>query len=325
MQLSSVPSRRLPRVSPRRARQLAIASLVFLFLIVLSGASVRLSGSGLACPSVPECSNSVVPHTTASWIEFSNRVVSAAAGFFCIAVFIAFFLRDPRDKKLIWLAAAPPIGVLLQGVLGAITVYSGLKPGFVLSHFLLSYAILVMATMLVWRSGHERGWRPVSTDRLLVWLVRALFPLATLLVFLGTLSTAAGPHPGASATGEIVARLDWFGLDTLRILLHDHGHLGVGVLIYSTIVLAAAWRRGASQRLQRRLAAFIGVFVLQGVVGLIQYYNGLPAKLVWIHIALATTCWLLMLFCVLEAGRLAPRRAERPVPAPAEPSAALPR
>jgi cytochrome c oxidase assembly protein subunit 15 len=311
-----------PSVSPRRARQLAIASLVFLFLIVLSGASVRLTGSGLACPSVPECSNAVVPHTSASWIEFSNRVVSAAAGFFCIAVFIAFLLRDPRERKLLWLAAAPPIGVLLQGILGAITVYSGLKPGFVLSHFLLSYAILIAATALVWRSGHERGWRPESTDRVVVWGTRALFPLVTFLVFLGTLSTAAGPHPGSSATGEVVERLDWFGMDTLRILLHDHGHLGTAVLVYTLLLLIVAWRRKASRRLLARIGAFAVVFSLQGVVGLLQYYNGLPTGLVWIHISLATSCWLLMLFCVLEAGRLVPRTSESPARSTPGPSPA---
>jgi cytochrome c oxidase assembly protein subunit 15 len=305
-----------PSVSPRRANQFAIGSLVFLFLIVLSGASVRLSGSGLACPSVPECSNSVVPHTTASWIEFSNRVVSAAAGFLCIAVFFAFLWRNPRSKQLVWLAAVPPIGVLLQGILGAITVYSGLKPGFVMSHFLLSYTILIAATALVWRSSHPRGWRATSDDRLVVWLTRALFPVITFLVFLGTLSTAAGPHPGASATGEIVERLDWFGLDTLRILLHDHGHLGTAVMVYILILLAVAWRRHASPRLLRCLAALTVIFAMQGVVGLIQYYNGLPAQLVWIHIALATSVWLMMLFTVLEAGRLTPATERQPVPEP---------
>ena len=299
---------RLPRFSPRVAHRFAVASLVLLAFIVFTGAAVRLSGSGLACPNWPECNDQIINANAPEWIEFGNRLISGLVGMVALAVFFVMWRREPRDRTLVWLSAIPAVGVAAQGGLGALTVQYELKPGFVIAHFLLSFVILVGASFLVWRSNYPAGSRPRTDDYVSVWAVRAIFPLVTLLVILGTFATGAGPHPGSRATGEVTDRLDWFGGDTLHILILRHGHVGTFTFIFTAAVLALLTYRRAPARLRRRIAVLLGIYALQGCVGLYQYYNGLPAELVWIHIVLATVVWVLVLFAVFEAGRLTPRR-----------------
>jgi cytochrome c oxidase assembly protein subunit 15 len=305
---------RLPRFSPGRAHQFAVASLTLLAFIVFTGAAVRLSGSGLACPNWPECNDQIINANAPEWIEFGNRLISALVGFVALAVAFVMWRRDPFDRQLFLLSLLPALGVAAQGGLGAYTVYQDLKPGFVIAHFLLSFLILFGTTFLVWRSAHPVGSRPRATDAVAVWGVRALLPLVTLLVIFGTFATGAGPHPGSRATGEVTERLDWYGNDTLHTLILRHGHLGTATLIFTMLLLIVLWRRGASQVLLRRIAVLIAFYLVQGAVGLYQYYNGLPAELVWIHIVLATIVWILVLFAVFEAGRLEPRRNRQAVP-----------
>ena len=315
---------RLPRISPERAHQLAVISLGFLTFVVFTGAAVRLTGSGLACPNWPTCTEGqVIRGTTPEWIEFGNRLISGTVGLVAVAAFFAMLWRVPRRKQLVWVAALPAIGVAMQGGLGALTVKYDLKPTFVMAHFLLSFAILIAGAWLVWRSKHPEGTRPLAHDRVAVWGVRALLPLVTLLVVVGTWATAAGPHPGSRATGEVTERLDWFGTDTLQTLLVSHGRIGTGVLLFTLGLIAVLIKRGAPKPLIKRLGVLVGVYLLQGAVGLYQYKNGLPAELVWIHIVLATIVWLAVLFAAFEAGRLAPagRQTQAGPGEPSEPAA----
>lgn len=301
---------RLPRISPERALLIAQISLGFLTLVVFTGAAVRLTGSGLACPNWPTCTEGqVIRGTQPEWIEFGNRLISGFVGLVAVAAFFAMLLSRPRRRELVWIAALPAIGVAMQGGLGALTVQYELKPGFVMAHFLLSFAILIAAAWLVWRAQHPEGSRPRNGDRVAVWGVRALLPLVTLLVVVGTFATAAGPHPGSRATGEVTERLDWFGTDTLETLLVSHGRIGTGVLLFTLALIALLVKRGAPRPLVRRLGVLVGVYLMQGAVGLYQYKNGLPAGAVWVHIALATIVWLLVLFAAFEAGRPGTRAA----------------
>ncbi|MDQ8045769.1 MAG: COX15/CtaA family protein [Solirubrobacteraceae bacterium] len=302
---------RKPGFSPQTAHRLAVASMLLLAFIVFTGAAVRLSGSGLACPAWPECNDQIIHASSPEWIEFGNRLISGAAGLLAVAVFVAMLFRTPRDRTLVWLATFPPIGFCMQGALGAAVVYYDLRPGFVISHFLLSFLILVDACFLVWRSRNPKGERPLATDPLTTWAVRALLPLVTLLVILGTFATGAGPHPG-SFEDQVTPRITWFGGDTLHKLILDHGHVGTFTFIVTFLVLVLLWWRKAPKALFNRVLTVWVVFGLQGVIGLIQYYNGLPATLVWVHIVLATCVWVLVLFAVFEAGRLTPRRAAAP-------------
>ncbi len=309
---------RLPRFSPATAHRFAIGLMVLLVITVFSGAAVRLTGSGLACPNWPECNDQIITANTPQWIEFGNRLLSGAIGLVSLVVFFVMWRRTPRDRTLFRLSALPPVGMAVEGAIGVITVRTHLTPAAVIAHFLVAFLILVACALMVWRSSHPAGSRPLNTDRVAVWSVRALLPLVTLIVVLGSFATGAGPHAGASATGEVVNRIQWFGGDTLRLLILRHGHLGTFTFIATAVVFAVLWRRQASQRLLTRIGLLFGVYGLQGAVGLYQYYNGLPAEIVWVHIALATVLWLLVLFAVFEAGRLEPARArsaERAVPA----------
>lgn len=305
---------RLPRFSPAAAHRAAVASLVLLAFIVFTGAAVRLSGSGLACPNWPECNDQIINANAPEWIEFGNRLISGAVGFVAIVVFFMMWRRTPRDRTLLRLSAIPAVGVAAQGGLGALTVQYDLKPTFVMAHFLLSFAILAGASLLVWRSNHPADSRPRTprTDRANVFAVRALLPLVTLLVVLGTFATGAGPHPGSRATGEVTERLDWFGPDTLHTLILRHGHLGTFTFLVTFAVLVFLVRRHAPSRLTRKVGGLLALYAVQGAVGLYQYYNGLPAELVWVHIVLATGVWILVLFATFEAGRLEPARETAP-------------
>lgn len=302
---------RLPRFTPKSAHRWAVASLTLLAFIVFTGAAVRLSGSGLACPNWPECNDQIINANAPEWIEFGNRLISGLVGFVALIVFFVMWRRTPRDRTLLRLSAIPAVGVAAQGGLGALTVQYELKPGFVIAHFLLSFVILVGASFLVWRSSHPAGARPLiaRTGRGPVYAVRALLPLVTLLVILGTFATGAGPHPGSRATGEVTDRLDWFGPDTLHTLILRHGHVGTFTFIVAFFVLVYLWLGKAPRSLQKKIAALLVVYASQGVIGLIQYYNGLPAELVWIHIVLATGVWIIVLFAAFEAGRLEPKGA----------------
>jgi cytochrome c oxidase assembly protein subunit 15 len=301
----------LPRFSPASAHRCALALLVLLVLTVFSGAAVRLTGSGLACPNWPECNDQVITANTPQWIEFGNRLLSGAIGLVSVGVFVVMWRRQPRDRTLLWLSALPPIGMAIEGALGVITVRTHLTPSAVIGHFLIAFVILIACALMVWRSSNPAGSRPLATDRVAAWSVRALLPLVTLLVILGSLATGAGPHAGASATGEVVNRIEWFGGDTLRLLILRHGHVGTATFFLTVLILGVLWRRHAPQRLLTRVGVLLAVYAVQGGVGLYQYYNGLPAGIVWIHIALATIVWVLVLFAVFEAGRLEPRTASR--------------
>lgn len=300
-------------VTPERFRQIAYLALASLSLIVLTGAAVRLTDSGLGCPDWPRCYGKVVPPLSLhSVIEFGNRFLSGIVGFVTIGVFVAALLRSPRRRDLVWLSALLPVGVLCQAVLGGFTVTHDLQPGFVMAHFGLSMLILIAAVTLAWRAAHEPGDRPRAQDRLTVWLVRGLAVLGAAVLFAGTVATAAGPHAGGSS-GQLIHRLDFKGASTLTWVIHRHATLAT--LLGLGVVLAwfLARRRSSNAQLVETLTVVGVLMAAQGLVGSVQYEFHLPADMVWVHVALATITWIALLWSVAVAGRLAPRRA--PVPA----------
>lgn len=299
-------------ISPERYRRIAYATLAALTLIVLTGAAVRLTDSGLGCPDWPRCYGKVVPPLSLhSVIEFGNRFLSGIVGFVAIGAFVAALLRAPRRRDLVWLSALPPLGVLAQAVLGGFTVRHDLAPGYVMAHFSLSMVILVGAGALAWRARYEPGERPRSQDRLTVWTVRAVAVLGALVLVAGTVATAAGPHAGGSK-GQLIHRLHFRGADTLTWMVHRHAVLatllGLGVIL--------AWflarRRAAGGQLVEALTVAGVLMAAQGLVGSVQYELALPADMVWVHVGLATFTWLSLLWSVAAAGRLAPRAVALP-------------
>jgi cytochrome c oxidase assembly protein subunit 15 len=294
---------------------IAAVALGSLVAIVCTGAAVRLTGSGLGCPTWPKCySNQVYAAADLNaLIEFGNRVFTGIVGLSVIAACILAFRRRPYRRHLAIFAALLPIGVVCQAILGGLVVYYDLAPGLVMFHFILSMLLLDAAFALAWCSRYEPGERRPSTDRVGVWAVRGLIPLGQLTILLGTISTASGPHPG-DHEGELVHRFDFRGGATLQWAVERHAVLATifGLAAIATLLLLR--REGGDGRAIRPLLVVIGLLGLQGAIGGIQWALELPAGIVWIHIVLATITWIAMLWTVATAGRLAPREATSPAP-----------
>jgi len=301
---------RLPAITPRRYLTIAYVALGALTAIVLTGAAVRLTDSGLGCPDWPRCYGRAVPPLSFhSVVEYGNRVFSATVGLVVLGAFVAAFLRTPRRRDIIWIAALLPLGALAQGILGGFTVENELAPGFVMAHFGLSMLILIAAVALVFRARYEPGERPPRHDRVTVWLVRFLVVLGAVVLFVGTAATASGPHAGGS-DGELIHRLDFKGPGhTLEWVIHRHATLAV--LLGLGVILAwfLAKRRAENRDLAEALMVVGILMAAQGLVGSVQYELALPADIVWVHVTLATVNWIALLWSVGVAGRLAPRGA----------------
>jgi cytochrome c oxidase assembly protein subunit 15 len=296
-------------VTPIQYRRVAYATLASLTLIVLTGAAVRLTGSGLGCPNWPKCGGGALPPlSTHALIEFGNRAISGIVGVMTVVAAVLAFTRRPFRRDLAWLALALPLGVVAQAVLGGFTVEQHLAPGFVMGHFALSMLVLIAAVALAWRSTYEPGSRPRSTDRTGVWSIRALAPLGALTIFAGTAATAAGPHAGGSP-GQRIHRLHFKGADTLYWVVHRHATIAAlfGVAVIGVWLLRR--HRGAGQDALEPLTVLGVLLAAQGLVGSVQYELSLPTDIVWVHVALATLSWVVLLWAVAAAGLLVPRTA----------------
>lgn len=318
-------------VTPRQYMHVAYVALGALTLIVLSGAAVRLTGSGLGCPDWPKCyGNAYPPLNTHAVIEFSNRLITAPVSIAAGAAWLLALRRRPYRRDLMWLGALLPLGVIAQAVLGGFTVRGALDYGWVMAHFALSMLILLAAALLAWRAAHESALREAAgteargaqaseeplhaPDRTLIRSARALVALGALTIFAGTAATAAGPHAGGSP-GQKINRLDFDGHGTMDFVIHRHGEIA---LLFGLASLALWWmarRRQAQPIVQRSLTVLCVLLALQGVVGLDQYKTHLPTELVWVHVGLACAAWLAAVWAACAAGALAPRKA-RSTPEP---------
>jgi heme a synthase len=299
-------------VTPRQYMVVAYLALAALTLIVLSGAAVRLTGSGLGCPDWPRCyGRAYPPLNTHAVIEFSNRMITVPVSLAAIAAWVLALRRRPYRRDLVWLGALLPLGVVSQAVLGGFTVRGALDYGWVMSHFALSMLIIAAAVALAWRATYEPGERVASGDRLLVLSVRALLGLGAITILAGTAATAAGPHAGGSP-GQRINRLSFDGKGTMDFVIHRHGEIG---LAFGLLALGVWWltrRRSEDPTLRGSLTALCVLIALQGAVGLDQYETHLPTQLVWVHVGLACGCWLACLWATCAAGSLRPAIA--PIP-----------
>jgi cytochrome c oxidase assembly protein subunit 15 len=307
-------------VTPEQYVRFAYAGLIALTVIVLTGAAVRLTGSGLGCPTWPKCYGNVYPPLrTHALIEFSNRMVTVPVSIAAGLAWLAAVRRRPYRRDLVWIGALLPLGVVAQAVLGGFTVKGALDYGWVMGHFALSMLILVAAVILCWRATREREVKAAEpsatasageTDRTIVRSLRGLVALGALTIFAGTAATAAGPHAGGSP-GQKINRLDFDGRGTMDFVIHRHAEIA---FVFSVAAVAIWWlarRREASDAVQRPLTVLCVTLALQGAVGLDQYYTHLPAELVWVHVGLACGAWLSLLWAACAAGSLAPRPVRR--------------
>jgi cytochrome c oxidase assembly protein subunit 15 len=286
-------------------RKLTYVSLAALSLIVFTGALVRLTDSGLGCPTWPRCYGHVYPPVSLHpLIEFGNRALSGFVGVITAVVFVAALRLKPLRKDLVWLSAALPAGVIAQAVLGGFTVREKLAPGFVMSHFLLSMVILIFAFWLAWRATYAPGVRPRTPDRLLVWSVRALAVFCAVTLFAGTAATAAGPHSGGNV-GQHIKRLTIEGPDTLQWAVHQHATIAALLGVFTIFVwLLKRQRTGGALDPLEPLTVLGILIAAQGLVGSVQYELKLPAEMVWVHVVLATLTWVVMLWAVAVEGRV---------------------
>ncbi len=293
-------------LTPRAYARVTYVALAALGLIVLTGAGVRLTGSGLGCPNWPKCGASyVAPLETHAVIEYGNRLLSALVGFVVLAAGLLAWRRRPFRRDLAVLGVPPALGVLGQGVLGGLTVEFGLKPGFVMAHFGLSMLLLVAAFALAWRATYEPGQRPRATDALSVWAVRALMAFGAVVIFVGTVATAAGPHAGGSGTDDVVDRLMFKGAETLQWTIRYHARLAGALGVAAVAVWFLLRARDADRQARRAVTVLAVSLAAQGVTGTIQYHlSNLPPEVVWIHVVGASVAWLSLLWAVAAAGRL---------------------
>ena len=296
---------------------IAKVALVALTLIVLTGAAVRLTGSGLGCPTWPKCyGNYYPPLNSHAVIEFSNRVVSVPVVIAAGLAWVGALRRRPYRRDLVWLGALLPLGVIAQAVLGGFTVKGDLDYGWVMGHFALSMLILLAAVALVWRSSYqplEAAARPeggapagpapgeLPLDRGLLRALLGLAALGALTIFAGTAATAAGPHAGGSP-GQRINRLSFDGRGTMDFVIHRHGEIALAFVLAAVGVWWLARRREAPEQVRRPLTLLCWLLALQGAVGLDQYETHLPTELVWVHVALASVCWVLALWAACAAG-----------------------
>jgi cytochrome c oxidase assembly protein subunit 15 len=304
-------------VTPAQYVRVSYAALGALTLIVLTGAAVRLSGSGLGCPDWPKCyGHAYPPFNSHALIEFANRVITVPVALAAGAAWLCALRRRPYRRDLVWLGALLPLGVIGQAVLGGFTVRGALDYGYVMGHFALSMLILLAATALAWRASHEapellarangHARSLAGGDRTLTLAVRALALLGALTIFAGTAATAAGPHAGGSP-GQRINRLSFDGRATMDFVIHRHGEIALAFGVAALAVWWLARMRRADVRVRRSLTLLCLLLALQGAVGLDQYETHLPTQLVWVHVALACGAWLAALFAACAAGRLAPR------------------
>ena len=275
-------------VSPLALRRLAISSLVAVCLIVLSGAAVRLTGSGLGCPDWPTCYQTrVTPQLSFHpLVEFSNRLVTVVLIVLIAVTFLAALRRRPFRADLTWLTVGLLGGVFAQAGIGAAAVYTKLNPYVVLLHFLASMVLVGVAVVLVHRSNREytsgTGTRLVPPTVLLA--TRGLLGLLGLVLVAGAFTTGTGPHAGNS-DGQLVARRIPVAL---RDMAELHSSLAV-LLIGLTLGLAVALHAiPVPERVRRSSRVLCAALIFQAIVGYTQYFTHLPAALVELHVLGAT-------------------------------------
>jgi cytochrome c oxidase assembly protein subunit 15 len=276
----------VPHFTPTTFRRLALAAAVLLAAIVVTGGAVRLTDSGLGCPTWPRCTSTsvVAPASYHALVEFVNRVVTTLVGIFIGAVAVAALLRTPRRRDLTVLAWSLVAGFMGQAVVGGLSVLYHLAPPWVMAHFLLSMLMLWAALVLLHRADPAWTPRPPAARRELVMLTRLLVASAGLVLFLGTVTTGTGPHAGS---GTHIRRLN-FPLERVT-QLHADSALFLTGLVVATLF---AVRLTDTTALVRRRASWLAAIVaLQVVIGYTQYFLNLPAGVVELHVAGATVLW----------------------------------
>ena len=281
----ALPRRWTLELSPERFRWLAVWAVAVLVVIVATGATVRLTGSGLGCPHWPTCNSAhALPKGYHSDIEFSNRVVSFVTVLSTLALAIAAWRTPLLARRGRLLATGVAVGTLAQAPLGAITVYYDLNPYLVISHLLLSLTVLGLGVLVLLEATRlVRGAGP-SLPSIARFGGGVLLAAVAVLVVTGTLSSAAGRFPGSSGS-EVVPRL---GVFHSAVWLHVRAVAAFGIVF---LALAAwAWlQRARFPWLLRGCAGLLAILLVQMGIGELQYrtYGTVPWWVVVLHVVAA--------------------------------------
>jgi heme a synthase len=275
----------------RATRRIFLATLVAQIVIVVTGGAVRLTGSGLGCPTWPQCAeDSYVPLPAQAeaqlhkWIEFGNRLLTFVLALVVLIAIVAA-IRHVRSHRgtggriLVILTLAQLLGIVAQAVLGGITVLTDLHPIPVAGHFILSIVLITVAATLHFLVSAA----PLGARREVLRLIQAITVIGFVVIVLGTIVTGSGPHAGdekARRFGFDPRLMSWLHADAVILLM--------GLLI---AVLIAMRLTDGSPLLQRRGLILFGVALAQGIIGYVQYFTGLPEIVVGAHLLGACLFW----------------------------------
>lgn len=275
------------RLRARAIQVLAPASGFLLFAqaaIVVTGGAVRLTGSGLGCPTWPECTpGSYTPkpyqveEQVKVWIEFGNRLLTFVLVLAAITVVVSVLAAGRKDLR--GLALGQVLGILGQGILGGITVLTGLHPATVAAHFLLSIVLIAGATSL--RAQRFAPFEKENPAPLVKRIATAHIIVSFCVIFLGTLVTGSGPHAGDAKAPRLP-----FDLRTMAWIHAD------AVIVLFGITFGLFVVHGASERTKKRLKIFVAIALGQGLIGYVQWYLDLPELLVALHLVGSTLVWI---------------------------------
>jgi cytochrome c oxidase assembly protein subunit 15 len=301
---------RLPRLSPRAYQRITLLAALALAFIIVTGAAVRLTGSGLGCSDWPTCEQNQLVADMGDFhaaIEFLNRLITGLVSVAVMLAVLGSLVRVPRRRDLTWWSLGLVAGVLGQILLGGLTVLFHLAPPFVIGHFVLSMVLMWNAVVLYERAGHDGSAGLPLVPRRIRILGRALVVSAAVVILSGTVVTGTGPHGG----DESVERLPFELMEVVRV----HSVLMWVFLLLAVWTLWELRRSGVPVGVDRRAKVLVAAIVVQGVVGYTQYFTGVPPWLVTLHIAGSIVVWVAVLRFHLGLTAHPVEVDERPRPA----------
>lgn len=281
----------------RTLRTFAWASFIAQVAIIATGGAVRLTGSGLGCPTWPTCTpDSLVPTdelTYHSLIEFGNRLMTGVVGIVALIVFLLVWRIRRQRRDLFILSFIVGVGIVAQAIVGGITVWTGLNPFIVGFHYVSSLALVCVTAAFLARMDQPSGPRERAVPGWYAGLTHATSAVLALTIVFGVLTTGSGPHSGDADAGRN-------GFDS-ELLEHVHAWPGYALLALTVVLVVAAWRLKLPTL--GWTIALLAIEVVQVGVGLYQARNGLPVLAVGVHMVLAALTAATMTLVVLKLKR----------------------
>ena len=301
------------RLTPAKYQRITYLSVLLLSLIIVTGAAVRLTGSGLGCSDWPTCEDDQLVaeiDDVHAMVEFVNRVITGIVSLAVILAVLGSLFREPRRKDLTWWSLGLVFGVILQIIVGALVVREHLPPSLVIAHFLISMVLVWNAVELHHRAKFSVNTLPQPSRASLRSLSSLLVLLASGVLVTGTLVTGSGPHSGAETTqtkealegleeGALQVDVESFEVERLPFDVPDVARIHAITMIVFLIVMAYTVlqisKLAKTKHVFPRAQNLLTVAVLQGAIGYTQYFTDVPALLVGFHIGGAVAVWIMTL------------------------------